>query len=252
MFKRRAHAGWLDQKKRQVASSLAQHSGVFPGFQWSWTAWSGLGASFQPQAGCETRAWKREQNCHADGHRDRPIPDNGGSTPGQQRKVASFATSARICGHGARIRARWHKKRRLRRQADLSTSSVNVWLWRKESCLLSEQWKSCSKWRTATGPFLLSTSWAASTLFRRSPARIKCDGVALGLVVLWLVAAWGHFLQSQTFWMTKRMKLFMAILVAKTAFGAPRRILFNVINTSARARDAFRARARVSSKYSDN
>ena len=44
--------------------------------------------------------------------------------------------------------------------------------------------------------------------------------------------------------MTKRMKLFMAILVAKTAFGAPRHILFNVINTSERARASFeRARA---------
>lgn len=40
------------------------------------------------------------------------------------------------------------------------------------------------------------------------------------------------------------MKLFMAILVAKTAFGAPRRILFNVINTSerARSRDALEMR----------
>ena len=59
--------------------------------------------------------------------------------------------------------------------------------------------------------------------------------------------------------MTKRMKFFMAILVAKTAFGAPKRILFSAISTSrararlsarareekrARARDAFRARAR--------
>lgn len=36
----------------------------------------------------------------------------------------------------------------------------------------------------------------------------------------------------------------MAILVAKTAFGAPRRILFNVINTSERARAFGGARAR--------
>ena len=38
--------------------------------RWPFTAWPGLGASIEPQAKCQTRAWKNEQNCHAAGEID--------------------------------------------------------------------------------------------------------------------------------------------------------------------------------------